>query len=101
MQSSLHFPVSLEVDNLAFSTCQLADTAGLISIYTEKPFEILHFPYSIDTLFAPIYCLILLLKYPETERMRGGGVGGYGVYLSPWIHQEYTFRHPEYMQNTS
>ena len=23
----------------------------------------------------------------------GGGVGGHGVYLSPWIHQEYTIRH--------
>ena len=23
----------------------------------------------------------------------GGGVGERGVHLSPWIHQEYTFRH--------
>jgi len=23
----------------------------------------------------------------------GRGVGGCGVHLSPWIHQEYTFRH--------
>ena len=23
----------------------------------------------------------------------GGGVGGRGVHLSPWIHQEYNFRH--------
>ena len=23
----------------------------------------------------------------------GRGVGGHGVHLSPWIHQEYTFRH--------
>ena len=23
----------------------------------------------------------------------GGGVGGRGVHLSPWIHQECTFRH--------
>ena len=23
----------------------------------------------------------------------GGGVSGCGVHLSPWIHQEYTFRH--------
>ena len=22
-----------------------------------------------------------------------GGVGGHVVHLSPWIHQEYTFRH--------
>ena len=22
-----------------------------------------------------------------------GGVGGCGVHLSPWIHEEYTFRH--------
>ena len=25
----------------------------------------------------------------------GGGVGERGVHLSPWIHQEYTFRHTE------
>jgi len=34
----------------------------------------------------------------KTERERGReqggrGVGGRGVHLSPWIHQEYTFRH--------
>ena len=23
----------------------------------------------------------------------GGGVGGHGVHCSPWIYQEYTFRH--------
>ena len=23
----------------------------------------------------------------------GRGVGGHGVHLSPWIHQDYTFRH--------
>ena len=23
----------------------------------------------------------------------GGGVGGHGLHLSPWIHQEHTFRH--------
>ena len=23
----------------------------------------------------------------------GGGVGGHGVRLSPWIHEKYTFRH--------
>jgi len=23
----------------------------------------------------------------------GRGVGGHAVHLSPWIHQEYTFRH--------
>ena len=23
----------------------------------------------------------------------GGGVGGHGLYFSPWIHQEHTFRH--------
>ena len=26
-------------------------------------------------------------------RRRCGGLGGRGVYISPWIHQEYTFRH--------
>ena len=27
------------------------------------------------------------------EGQDGGGVGGHGIHLSPWIHQEYTFRH--------
>ena len=27
------------------------------------------------------------------EEQDGRGVGGCGVHLSPWIHQEYTFRH--------
>ena len=30
-----------------------------------------------------------------------GGVGGHGVHLSPWIHQEYTFRHRSALQNAS
>ena len=30
----------------------------------------------------------------ETEEKKDGSrVGGRGVHLSPWIHQEYTFRH--------
>jgi len=40
----------------------------------------------------------LLLKYvlkhqPPKKEQDGGGVGGCGVHLSPWIHQEYTFRY--------
>ena len=27
------------------------------------------------------------------EERDGEGVGGHGVHLSPWIQQEYTFRH--------
>jgi len=27
------------------------------------------------------------------EEQDGRGVGGHGIHLSPWIHQEYTFRH--------
>ena len=27
------------------------------------------------------------------QEQDGGGVGGRGVHLSPWMHQEYTFRH--------
>ena len=26
------------------------------------------------------------------QEQDGGAVGGHGVHLSPWIHQEYTFR---------
>ena len=29
----------------------------------------------------------------KTGEQDGGGVGGRGVHLSPWIHQEYTLRH--------
>jgi len=32
------------------------------------------------------------IKNMEGREQDGGGVGGCGVYLSPWIHQEYTFR---------
>ena len=33
----------------------------------------------------------VIKKYKQEEE-NGRGVGGHGVYLSPWIHQEYTFR---------
>ena len=29
----------------------------------------------------------------NTKEQDGGGVGGHGIHLSPWIHQEYIFRH--------
>ena len=32
------------------------------------------------------------LKINHLREQDGGGVGGCGVHLSPWIHQEYTFR---------
>ena len=34
-----------------------------------------------------------ILKSKDIREQNGGGVGGGGVHLSPWIHQEYTFRH--------
>ena len=34
-----------------------------------------------------------ILKCIELREQDGRGVGGCGVHLSPWIHQEYTFRH--------
>ena len=44
--------------------------------------------------------LIHLIPYSQKARRRlidgeqdGGGAGGCGVHLSPWIHQEDTFRH--------
>ena len=36
--------------------------------------------------------ILLHLKHLEREQ-DGRGVGGCGAHLSPWIHQEYTFRH--------
>ena len=35
------------------------------------------------------------------EKQDGGGVGGCGVHLSPWIHQEYTFRHRSAFRTTA
>ena len=34
----------------------------------------------------------MLPYFKKKGEQDGGGVGGRGVYLSPWIHQEYTFR---------
>ena len=34
-----------------------------------------------------------ILKMNEGTPQDGRGVGGHGVHLSPWRHQEYTFRH--------
>ena len=34
-----------------------------------------------------------VLKNNCQRRKQDGGVGGRGVHLSPWIHQEYNFRH--------
>ena len=36
--------------------------------------------------------LLLVKIYLEREQ-DGRGVGGHGGHLSPWIHQEYTFKH--------
>ena len=33
------------------------------------------------------------LKVQERGEQDGGGLGGQGVHLSPWIHEEYPFRH--------
>ena len=36
----------------------------------------------------------LIKKWTEDQdRQNGRGVGGHGVHLFPWIHQEYIFRH--------
>jgi len=34
-----------------------------------------------------------LKKKKNQKEQDGEEVGGHGVYLSPWIHQEYTIRH--------
>ena len=36
---------------------------------------------------------VLRNKKSQMGEQDGAGVGGCGVHLSPWIHQEYTFRH--------
>ena len=35
----------------------------------------------------------LNIKRCGKREQDGRGAGGHGVHLSPWIHQEYTFRH--------
>ena len=35
----------------------------------------------------------MVFKTKGRREQDGGGVGGRGVHLSPWIHREYTFRH--------
>ena len=37
--------------------------------------------------------MIQQLKYRTGGLQDGRRVGGCGIHLSPWIHQEYTFRH--------
>ena len=44
------------------------------------------------TILPGIYQVFPLKPDKEGEQ-DGGGVGGCGVHLSPWIHQEHTFRH--------
>ena len=45
----------------------------------------------------PCIFYVSLIVYNLNKQARreqdGGGVGGHGVHLSSWIHQEYTFRH--------
>ena len=39
------------------------------------------------------YRSVHILKESSRREQDGGGVGECGVHLSPWIHQEYTFRY--------
>ena len=39
-----------------------------------------------------LYIRFLDINNP-LEEQDGVGVGGHGIHLSSWIHQEYTFRH--------
>ena len=39
------------------------------------------------------FALMCNLKEAVEREQDGRGVGGRGEHLSPWIHQEYTFRH--------
>ena len=41
------------------------------------------------------------LKSKKLTKQDDGGVGGHGVHFSPWMHQEYTLRQQNCMQNTS
>ena len=45
-----------------------------------------------DSLRINRISIIVKKRSPEENKMVGV-VGGHGVHLSPWIHQEYTFRH--------
>ena len=39
------------------------------------------------------FSLKRMTKINQWREQDGGGVGGHGAHLSPWIHQEYTYRH--------
>ena len=41
----------------------------------------------------PSECTVPKNSKERKGEQDGGEVGGCGVYLSPWIHQEHTFRH--------
>ena len=43
----------------------------------------------------------LCLEVGKKGEQDGGGVGGPGIHLSPWIHHEYTFRHRRYCRTPS
>ena len=56
-------------------------------VYTCSPTRT---PPPIKIIWESLMSLILKRLKREQE---GEGVGGCGVHLSPWIYQEYTFRH--------
>ena len=66
------------------------------------PSSICHEVMGLDAMILVLWMLSIkpaffsLLFHPYQEilgEQDGGGVGGYGAHLSPWIHQDYTFRH--------
>ena len=51
------------------------------------------FVFIFITLGGESETILLKKKKYYWREQDGRGVGGFGVHLSPWIHQEYTFRH--------
>ena len=72
-------------------------TLTTLLLNSEVPLKVLKVPY--QSLFnhsgPATHSKIYIGK-----RQDGGGVGGHGIHLSPWMHQEYVFRHGR-SQNTS
>ena len=62
------------------------DPTELQSMWSQRVGQLSN-PYSWSRRFN-----FIKMSIPWREQ-DGGGVGGYAVHLSTWIHQEYTFRH--------
>ena len=60
--------------------------------YTVNKFVLLWILWSFSKMTQQSWSLLNIKRCGKREQ-NGRGVGGHGVHLSPWIHQEDNFRH--------